>query len=72
MTRYVMGRAVISHSYDAKLEKVHVTYQDTNGQNGHIQADLFVCAEGASSSSREAYFPGLPRSYSGYLAFRGL
>ncbi|KAF8501939.1 hypothetical protein JB92DRAFT_2974861 [Gautieria morchelliformis] len=72
MTNYLMGRTVISHSYDATLEKVNITYSDMEGQEGHIQAHLFVCAEGASSSSREMYFPGLPRAYSGYLAFRGL
>jgi 2-polyprenyl-6-methoxyphenol hydroxylase-like FAD-dependent oxidoreductase len=71
-THYHMGLTVVSHSYDTTLKKVEVMYRDKDGKEDHIQGDLFVCAEGASSGSREVYFPKLPRSYSGYLAFRGL
>lgn len=70
-TQYLMGHNVVSHSYDAESKKVKVTYRDKNGQEDSIESDLFVCAEGASSASREVYF-SVPRSYSGYLAFRGL
>jgi len=69
--KYFMGITVLSHTYDPANGKVVVTFRDKNGE-GHIDADLFICAEGASSSSREVYFPNLPRTYSGYLAFRGL
>jgi len=67
-----MGRNVVSHAYDTKTGKVTVIFHDKNGEEGQIVADLFVCAEGASSSTREVYFPKLPRTYAGYLAFRGL
>ncbi|KAF8590301.1 FAD/NAD(P)-binding domain-containing protein [Ramaria rubella] len=71
-TNYFMGCTVLAHSYDTESQKVDVAYRDKEGCETHIMTDLFVCAEGASSSSREIYFPKLPRSYSGYLAFRGL
>lgn len=67
-----MGKSVVSHSYNSEKGIVNVTVQDKDGSEDHLTADLFVCAEGASSSSREIYFPGLPRTYAGYLAFRGL
>ncbi|GJJ07823.1 hypothetical protein Clacol_002028 [Clathrus columnatus] len=69
---YFMGKTVVSHSYDSHLKAVNVTVRNGDGSEDHFVADLFVCAEGGSSSSREIYFPGLPRTYAGYLAFRGL
>jgi 2-polyprenyl-6-methoxyphenol hydroxylase-like FAD-dependent oxidoreductase len=69
---YFMGKTVISHSFHAESKKVEVTVRDKDGEENHILTDLFICAEGGSSPSREIYFPKLPRVYSGYLAFRGL
>ncbi|KAF8505074.1 monooxygenase [Hysterangium stoloniferum] len=69
---YFMGKTVISHSYDSESKRVVVIVRGKEGEQSQISTDLFVCAEGASSFSREVYFPKLPRAYSGYLAFRGL
>ncbi|KIJ26182.1 hypothetical protein M422DRAFT_272755 [Sphaerobolus stellatus SS14] len=71
-TDYFMSTVVVSHAYNPDKGKVTVTYRKKEGNESQTEVDLFVCAEGASSSSRELYFPDLTRKYAGYLAFRGL
>jgi 2-polyprenyl-6-methoxyphenol hydroxylase-like FAD-dependent oxidoreductase len=42
----------------------------TNEQ-GSLQADLVILADGASSALRRVLFPSVQRIYAGYVAFRG-
>ena len=68
---YHMSCTVVSHTYNEETEKVLVKY--TRGEEElAIEADLVVCAEGASSTLRTNILPHVRRTYSGYLAFRGL
>jgi 2-polyprenyl-6-methoxyphenol hydroxylase-like FAD-dependent oxidoreductase len=40
-------------------------------EQGSLQADLVILADGASSSLRSIFFPSVQRTYAGYVAFRG-
>ena len=68
---YHMGCTVISHAYNEETRKVLVKYTRREEELS-IEADLLVCAEGASSTLRTNILPHVRRTYSGYLAFRGL
>lgn len=64
--RYRLG-----HEMDAWADhgdSVTVTF--ANGST--CTADLLVCADGVSSTSRERMHPGLVPRYSGYVAWRGM
>jgi 2-polyprenyl-6-methoxyphenol hydroxylase-like FAD-dependent oxidoreductase len=52
---------------------VDVTYEDIKNCNtvGHVQADMVILADGASSRIRNDLFPSSERIYAGYVAFRG-
>jgi 2-polyprenyl-6-methoxyphenol hydroxylase-like FAD-dependent oxidoreductase len=64
------GKKVVSLSYDKKL--VTVGFKDTlNDSEDVVQADLVIAADGASSTVRQIMLPGVQRTYSGYVAWRG-
>jgi 2-polyprenyl-6-methoxyphenol hydroxylase-like FAD-dependent oxidoreductase len=64
------GKKVVSLSYDNKL--VTVGFKDTlNDSEDIVQADLVIAADGASSTVRQIMLPGVQRTYSGYVAWRG-
>jgi 2-polyprenyl-6-methoxyphenol hydroxylase-like FAD-dependent oxidoreductase len=65
--RISIGTKVISVS---ESDKLVVTYQDSTGI-GKLSADYVIAADGASSIIRQQF--GLkPRTYSGYVAWRGV
>ena len=53
-------------------EGVSISFEDIlKNEQGVIQADLVILADGASSSLRSSLFPSLERKYAGYVALRG-
>ena len=53
--------------------KVLVEYQDIldGGKEHIVKCDLVIAADGASSTIRQKLLPGIQRTYSGYLGWRG-
>lgn len=54
-----------------KGDKVQVSYQTVEGQQGTLEADLVIGADGPSSTVRGIFDPALRRTYAGYVALRG-
>jgi len=72
---YSVGCNVTSYAWDSAKSKVVVKYatkSDAKEEEHTAEADLVVCAEGASSDWRDSHLSGGGRSYAGYVAFRGL
>ncbi|PVI05010.1 monooxygenase [Periconia macrospinosa] len=54
-----------------KGELAVVTYTTTEGEDGSMEADLVVGADGPSSTIRSIFEPSAQRTYAGYVALRG-
>jgi 2,6-dihydroxypyridine 3-monooxygenase len=64
--RYRLGWEMASSTSD----DTGVTVRSTDGEQ--VRADLLVCADGISSSSRRALLPEVVPSYAGYVGWRGV
>ncbi|KAL9608151.1 MAG: hypothetical protein Q9167_007003 [Letrouitia subvulpina] len=65
-----VGKKVTAMEYADQV--ITVVYQDQfNHQNGSLQADLVVAADGFSSIVHQELLPELTRTYAGYVAWRG-
>lgn len=67
--RHLHGHKVTG--IEDKGDTVAVSYETTDGQNGAIEADLVVSADGPSSTIRSILEPSTQRTYAGYVALRG-
>jgi 2-polyprenyl-6-methoxyphenol hydroxylase-like FAD-dependent oxidoreductase len=72
------GEAEVRHLHGHKLTglegdggKVSVAYTTKDGEEGSIQADLVIGADGPSSTIRSLLQPDVQRTYAGYVALRG-
>lgn len=63
--RYHLGREMVS--FRPVGDEVEVGFADGSSRC----CDLLVCADGINSTAREALFPSVTPSYSGYVAYRG-
>lgn len=48
-----------------------VIYTDLDGKENRLNADVVIGADGPSSTIRNILMPGVERTYSGYVAWRG-
>lgn len=70
-TLYDLGKRAVSVSPNDNL--VAVEYEDlVNGGGGSIHAELVIVADGSNSVIRQLLLPNLKRTYSGYVAWRGI
>lgn len=56
---------------DFGSDGVEVKYQDQDGKDGSLIADLVIGADGPSSTTRKILQPEVERTYAGYVAWRG-
>lgn len=63
--RYHLGERVVGFTQDGDGVAVVLDGGRT------VECDLFVCAEGISSSTRDLLLPGVEPAYSGYVGWRG-
>ena len=52
-------------------QKVLVEYADHDGQEGAMEVDLVIAADGASSTVRQILEPTVERKYAGFCGWRG-
>lgn len=64
--RYILGREMTSFASDE--DGVSVRFAD----GSEVRADLLVCADGISSSSRSLLLPEVTPRYAGYVGWRGV
>lgn len=64
--RYILGREMTSFASDE--DRVSVRFAD----GSEVRADLLVCADGISSSSRSLLLPEVTPRYAGYVGWRGV
>jgi 2,6-dihydroxypyridine 3-monooxygenase len=64
--RYLLGREMTSFASDADGVSVRL------GHSSEVRAELVVCADGISSSSRRMLLPEVTPRYAGYVAWRGV
>ena len=64
--RYILGREMTSFASDE--DGVSVRFAD----GSEVRADLLVCADGISSSSRRLLLPEVTPRYAGYVGWRGV
>lgn len=64
--RYILGREMTSFASDE--DGVSVRFADGSA----VRADLLVCADGISSSSRSLLLPEVTPRYAGYVGWRGV
>ncbi|KAF2260804.1 FAD/NAD(P)-binding domain-containing protein [Lojkania enalia] len=68
--RYLAGHTV-TNVLDTNSGKVCVVYKTADGNEGRIEADFVVGADGPSSTVRQIFLPSVQRAYAGYVALRG-
>lgn len=66
---YLYGHKVINIT--TTQSKVEVAFQDKDGTEGRLEADLVFAADGPSSTVRGLLLPEVKRTYAGYVAWRG-
>lgn len=64
--RYLLGREMTSFSSDGSGVRVCLA------DGSDVRADLLVCADGISSSSRRRLLPEVSPRYAGYVGWRGV
>jgi 2,6-dihydroxypyridine 3-monooxygenase len=64
--RYLLGREMTSFTSD--VDAVTVRFAD----GAEVRADLLVCADGISSTSRQILMPEVSPRYAGYVGWRGV
>ena len=69
-TIFDTGKTVTDITYSDGLVSVH--FDDANGGNRRIHADLVIGADGARSTVRQILEPSLGLKYAGYVVWRGL
>lgn len=57
---------------DAGSDQVNVHYEDNSGKKSFTEANLVIGADGPSSSVKKLMQPEAERTYSGYVAWRGM
>lgn len=67
---YLYGHKVTTIKRDSE-GRLSVDFQDIDGKEGNLEADLVFAADGPSSTVRELLLPEVKRRYAGYVAWRG-
>jgi 2-polyprenyl-6-methoxyphenol hydroxylase-like FAD-dependent oxidoreductase len=69
---YEVGKRVqdVSHNEDSSFSVI-IEDVDT-GVSSILHPDLVITADGANSTIRKLFFPGIGNPYSGYLTWRGV
>lgn len=67
---YDVGKRATNLTLSGSTVTVYFDNLLTNEQ-GSVQGDLVILADGASSSLNSVLFPAIQRTYAGYVAFRG-
>lgn len=69
-TEYLYGHKVIEIK-ESNPDGLSVGFQDKDGKEGSLEADLVFAADGPSSTVRGLLMPEVKRTYAGYVAWRG-
>lgn len=72
-SKYLYGHKVtsISEHSTSTSSGISISFEDKDGKEGAMDADLLIGADGPSSTVRRLLLPDVERTYAGYVAWRG-